>query len=149
MAKFELFEHKQFGWLIRNLNAFPIRRGEADVSAIKEAIHRLQEGRILTMFPEGTRTRDGSIGRIQPGIARLIRRAEVPVIPGVIDGAYLAWPRGQKMPHAHPVRVAYGPALDLQGIKGTEIVPLIQRTLESMLADLRRRDPAFRRFSAE
>ena len=56
MAKSELFENRHFGWLIRSLNAFPVRQGEGDVGAVKETIRRLQEGHALIVYPEGTRS---------------------------------------------------------------------------------------------
>ncbi|HEX2971467.1 MAG TPA: lysophospholipid acyltransferase family protein [Tepidisphaeraceae bacterium] len=137
IAKSELFESPFFSWLIRSLNAFPVRRGETDIGAIKEAIRRLREGRVLTMFPEGTRTRTGLIGKIQPGIAMLIRRAGVPVIPAVIDGSFEAWPRGQKLFHPYPIRVMYGPAMNVENLKGQQIVEVIDKTLREMLEQLR------------
>jgi len=82
MAKSELFEKSRlFTWAIRTLHAFPVRRGQGDVGAIKEALARLHEGRLLTMYPEGTRTLDGQIGRVLPGVAVVVRRARVPVLP--------------------------------------------------------------------
>ena len=53
MAKSELFENKHFGWLIRALNAFPIKQRAGDVGAIKETIKRLKTGALLNVFPEG------------------------------------------------------------------------------------------------
>src|SRR3954463_3220774 len=91
IAKSELFEKPALSWLIRMLNTFPVRRGESDVSAIKEALRRVHEGQVLTMFPEGTRSSTGQLGPIQPGIALIMKRAEAPVIPAVIDGAHRAW----------------------------------------------------------
>lgn len=137
LAKSELFENKHFSWLIRSLNAFPVKRGEGDVGAMKEAIRRLKEGNILTMFPEGTRTKDGEIGPIQAGIALLIRKAQVPVIPAVVDGCLDAWPKGAKMPSRRPIKVMYRPALQVDGLKGGQIVELIGTTLKEMLAELR------------
>lgn len=137
LAKAELFEHPGFGWLISELNAFPVRRGEGDVGAVRETIRRLREGRILTLFPEGTRTPNGEIGAIMPGIAMIVRRAQVPVIPAVVDGAYLAWPRDAKFPRPHPIKVLYGPPMAVEGLKGEQIISLIDRTLRGMLAELR------------
>src|SRR5439155_19090461 len=81
MARSDLFTQPGFTWLIMQLNAFPVRRGESDLGAMKQAIARVRQRRLLLMFPEGTRTRDGQIGAIQPGIALLARRAGVPLIP--------------------------------------------------------------------
>jgi len=137
IAKTELFRNPLFSWLITSLNAFPVRRGERDVGAIREALRRLHAGHVLTMFPEGTRTRNGEIGRIQPGIAMLIKRADVPIIPAVIDGAWKAWPRGKKLPRRYPIRVMYGPPLPIGKLDSHEIVTLVEDTLRSMLAELR------------
>lgn len=136
IAKTELFQSSFLGWLMRSLNTFPVRRGETDVGAVREALRRLREGRILVMFPEGTRSSSRQMGPIQSGIAMLVRRAGVPVIPAVIDGSFEAWPRGEK-PRAHPIRVRYGPPLAVEGLKGAQIVDLIDRTLRKMLDELR------------
>src|SRR4051812_11632296 len=99
MAKSELFEAgKFFPWLIRSLHAFPVKRGQGDIGAIKQAIIRLEEGNILNMYPEGTRTKTGEIGPILPGVAVIVRRAGVPVIPVLIDGSFKAIPKGSKLP---------------------------------------------------
>lgn len=110
MARRSLF-HKYvlFRWLISSLNAFPLNDSGIDVGAIKEAIRRLKRGNIVLMFPEGTRTRDGSIGEIHPGIAMMAKRSGSPVVPAVIDGAFEAWPRTGKLFRFGPaVRVAFG-----------------------------------------
>jgi len=139
MARSDLFSKPAFTWLIRQLNAFPVRRGESDLGAMKQAIARVKQGRLLVMFPEGTRTPDGEIQTIQAGIGLLARRAGVSLIPAVIDGSFAAWPRGQLFPHPHPIRVMYGPALAIKELKAGEIVDLIGRTLRSMLIELRSR----------
>ena len=69
LARAELFKFGPFAWLIRNLNAFPVRQGRGDVGAMKESIRLLQAGWLLNMFPEGSRTPDG---RLHP--ARLAAR---------------------------------------------------------------------------
>lgn len=137
IAKIELFRSRAFGWFLRNMHVFSVRRGEGDVGAVKEAIKRLHEGRILIMFPEGTRTENGRIRPIQPGIGMLVRRADVAVVPAVIHGAFEAWPKGQKIFRPRRIRVMYGPPLKTEGLKGKEIVELLQGTLERMLEELK------------
>ena len=141
LAKSELFENPFFGWLIRSLNAFPVRQGEGDVGAVKETIRRLQEGHALIVYPEGTRSPTAEIEPLQAGIGLIIRRAGVPVVPAVIDGSFGAWPRGHKVFRPHPVRVMYGPAMDLKDLKAAEIVRRIEAKMREMHAELRRRDP--------
>jgi 1-acyl-sn-glycerol-3-phosphate acyltransferase len=141
MAKSELFEAGRFlPWLIRSLHAFPVKRGSGDVGAIKEAIARLHQGYILNMYPEGTRTKDGEIGSILPGVALVVKRAEVPIIPVVIDGSFHAWSKKQKMLRGYPIRVMYGPPLAVEGLKSDQVLALIDRTLRDMLVRLREQE---------
>jgi 1-acyl-sn-glycerol-3-phosphate acyltransferase len=140
LAKSELFENPAFGWLIRQLNAYPVRQGEGDISAMKETIRRLQEGDALNMFPEGSRSGDGEIAPMQSGIGLIIRRAGVPVVPAVIDGSFAAWPREKKIFRPHPIRVQFGPPMDLKDLKAPEIVKRIDATLRKMFNDLRDRE---------
>ena len=141
LAKSELFENRLFGWLIRNLNAFPVRQGEGDVGAVKETIRRLQEGHALIVYPEGTRSLSGEIETIQPGVGLIARRAGVPVVPAVIEGSYEAWPKGHKVFRPHTVRAMYGPPIDLSGLKANQVVKKIEQTLRAMHADLKQTDP--------
>jgi 1-acyl-sn-glycerol-3-phosphate acyltransferase len=139
LAKSELFEAPRFGWLIRQLNAFPVRLGEGDVGAVKETIRRLQEGHALNIFPEGSRSSDGEIAPIESGIGLIVRRAGVPVVPAAIHGSFDAWPRGAVMFRSRPIRVQFGPVMDLKDLKAAEIVKRIDVTLRTMFEELRRR----------
>jgi 1-acyl-sn-glycerol-3-phosphate acyltransferase len=136
-ARSGLFKNRFLAWLITSLHAFPIRQGEADFSGIREAIRRLKEGHILNVYPEGSRTETGELGPIEPGAALIVRRAEVPIVPVVVDGAFQAWPRGAKFFTAHPIRVMFGPPMNVAGLRNAQILDLIERTLRAMLQDLR------------
>jgi 1-acyl-sn-glycerol-3-phosphate acyltransferase len=139
MAKSELFENPYFGWMIRNLNAFPVRQGEGDVGALKETIRQLQAGHALNVFPEGTRSPDGELQPLEPGVGLIVRRAGVPVVPAVIYGSYDAWPRDDKLFHRHPIRVEFGPPMHLADLKAAAIVRRIETTLRVMFDQLRER----------
>lgn len=137
MAKSELFRNKFFGGLIRRLGAFPVRQGAGDVGAIKETVNRLQEGRMLNIFPEGSRSEDGEIAPMQPGVALVLRRAHVPIVPAAIVGSFEAWPRGKSLFRTHPVRVVYGPPMDVTGLKGEQLVGKIDRAIRTLFERLR------------
>jgi len=145
MAKVELFKKPAFAWLIRSLHAFPVKRGAGDVGAMKEAIRLLQNGYLLNFFPEGTRTRDGEIGPIQPGVALVVKRAGVPVIPVAIDGAYESMGRGDKLFRRFPILMQYGAPLSFHGMKGEQIVTLLGDTLRGLLLELREKRRAMER----
>jgi 1-acyl-sn-glycerol-3-phosphate acyltransferase len=137
LAKSELFRNPFFRWLIVNLHAFPVRQGKGDKAAIEETIRRLREGHLLNLYPEGSRSEDGEIGPIQRGVAVVLKRANVPIVPAVIDGSFQAWPKGKPVFRPHSIRVLYGKPMLLEGLKGDQVVALIDRTLRTMLADLR------------
>ncbi len=140
MAKSSLFVDGFFGWLIRALHAFPVRQGEADIGAMKECVHRLTDGHLLNIYPEGSRSEDGEIGKIEKGIALIIRRAAgSPVIPVVIDGSFDAFPRQRGMLRAYPIRVLYGKPMMLSDRKGEEIIATLNKTYREMLTELRTR----------
>jgi 1-acyl-sn-glycerol-3-phosphate acyltransferase len=81
MAKEELFANKLFAGIIRMCGAFPVKRGSGDGSAVEMSVAQLKKGRILVIFPEGTRSKDGTIGRAKSGVAMIAALANVPVLP--------------------------------------------------------------------
>ncbi|MBZ4645773.1 MAG: 1-acyl-sn-glycerol-3-phosphate acyltransferase [Petroclostridium sp.] len=88
MAKEELFKVPVLGFIIKALGAFPIKRGAGDVSAIKNALSILKEGKVLAMYPEGTRSKSGDLNQAKPGVALIATRAKVPVVPVGVTGEY-------------------------------------------------------------
>jgi 1-acyl-sn-glycerol-3-phosphate acyltransferase len=140
LARSELFVNPYLGWLIRSLHAFPVRQGyggQGDVGAVRETIRRLEEGHILNIYPEGTRTEDGEIAPLQKGIALILRKVSVPVIPVAIDGSFQCWPYNRKMFRSGHIRVMYGKAVDFSGMKSGEILVGLHQTLKSLLGELR------------
>lgn len=111
MARDSLFRIGPFAWLIRSLNAFPVKPGHTDVGAFRQAMRILKGDGCLTAFPEGTRTWDGRLNRPMPGLLALAQRCRVPIIPVVIEGAYEAWPRSVTLPRPRRVMVEYGAAI--------------------------------------
>ncbi|MBP5378447.1 MAG: 1-acyl-sn-glycerol-3-phosphate acyltransferase [Ruminococcus sp.] len=87
MAKEELFRNKLFAWLISSLGAFPVSRGKGDTGVIDTAVERLNS-RSLMIFPEGTRSKDGKVGRGHTGAALIAARSRKHIVPvGIVyDG---------------------------------------------------------------
>jgi 1-acyl-sn-glycerol-3-phosphate acyltransferase len=77
---------------------------------------------------------------LQPGFALIVRKAGVPIIPVGVDGAFKAWRRGTPMFRPHPVRVKFGPAIDVTDRKPAEIVTLVQERIAGLIAELRARN---------
>jgi 1-acyl-sn-glycerol-3-phosphate acyltransferase len=136
-AKSELFENPYFGWFIRMLHAFPVRQGEGDIGAVKELIRRLNEGYAMNIYPEGTRSLDGQIAPLEKGVALIIRKANVPIIPVAIEGSFAAWPKGNKLFHASPIHLKYGTPLHLSDKKGEEIIRTLETEIKKLLEEVR------------
>lgn len=95
---------KQF---ITALGAFPVKRNSLR-SAYETAKSVLEHGGSVVMFPEGTRTRDGKIGPLQEGVARLALGTGAAIVPVTIFGGWETWPRYHKVPRPFkPLRVIY------------------------------------------
>jgi len=86
LAKRELFESPLVAALVRSLNSIPIDRSRLSREKMGELADWLDTGRLLVMFPEGTRSKTGELGRPKPGIGVLLARKPVPVIPAWLEG---------------------------------------------------------------
>jgi 1-acyl-sn-glycerol-3-phosphate acyltransferase len=86
MAKKEVFRVPIAGWIARMTDAFPVDRGKPDRAALRAAQDRLDDGAIVGLFPEGTRSTTGGLKEVFPGAALIALRSGVPVIPTAIFG---------------------------------------------------------------
>lgn len=80
-SKTESWDNPYLGWLFDLWGIIPIRRGEADKTALKKGLQVLKEGYILTIAPEGTRSRNGHLLPGRPGIAMLAILSGAPILP--------------------------------------------------------------------
>jgi len=87
LAKAELFSNALFGWLIGKYNAIPIARGAFDRRAILRAVELLKEGKVLLLFPEGTRNRGERFLEPKLGIGKIALEAGVPIVPAYIHNS--------------------------------------------------------------
>ena len=84
MAKEELFKNPIFAAAIRALHVFPVKRGTADKNAIKHAVKLLKDGQCLGIFPEGTRSKTGKLGKAESGVGLIAAMTKAPVLPAAI-----------------------------------------------------------------
>lgn len=87
MAKFELFKIPVLGPFISLMGSFPVRRDRPDRNAIRTAVKLLQEGKVVGVFPEGTRNSSGELMKPHLGAAMLANRAGVPILPVAVSGS--------------------------------------------------------------
>ena len=118
MARESLFTASSwFGKFIASLGAFPLRRGAADMKALRHAVELLKSGHVVLIYPEGTRTPDGRIGQLQDGYVMLARRGRATILPCVIDGANEAWPRTAKFARPGRINIALGEPITPEQMK--------------------------------
>lgn len=111
MARRTLFNVPGFAWLIRQNQAFPLNRDGDSRDALRAFGERLDKGCAVVMFPEGTRSTDGALGEMKPGVGMLAVRNLAPVTPVYVWGSYQGWPRGRSFPRPHHIKVFMGPPI--------------------------------------
>jgi 1-acyl-sn-glycerol-3-phosphate acyltransferase len=131
LARDTLFPVPVVGWILRKTFVMPLNRDGGSSAAIRATLARMEQGFLVGLFPEGTRSADGRLGPLKPGFAALVRRANVPVYPVGIAGANRALGRGAWFLRPARVRVVFGEAISTD-----ELAPLCARGREHDLVEL-------------
>jgi 1-acyl-sn-glycerol-3-phosphate acyltransferase len=103
LARKTLFDVPAFAWLINSLGAVPIDQEGVGKEGIRIILEQLRAGRAVVVFPEGTRTPDGALHELRPGIHLLIKRTQAPIVPVGIAGAFEAFPYWRTVPTLAPL----------------------------------------------
>jgi 1-acyl-sn-glycerol-3-phosphate acyltransferase len=132
MAKSELF-NPVLAPILRAGGAFKVRRGEGDVDAMRTAAELARDGEIVVMFPEGTRQKKGLVkrhtARPHTGAARIALAADAPLVPAAIGGT-------DRLLRLGPLRVAYGPPIDLSDLDGQDNKTAARVATERLMATI-------------
>jgi len=130
MAKKELFR-SPLRPILKYGGAFEVRRGEGDTKAIETAVRLAREGEVVAIFPEGTRRTKGLTkkhqARPRTGAVRVALEARVPLIPAAIGGT-------DRITRLGPLRVAYGPPVQLDDLRGRDMREAAQVGTERLMA---------------
>lgn len=102
MGKEELFRNKLVGTFLRNLHAFPVKRGASDREALRMGMKVIKDGNILGIFPEGTRSKTGDLGQGHAGSGFFALRTDCTVVPAAIIGPYKLF-RKTKVVYGDPI----------------------------------------------
>ncbi|MCM3122216.1 lysophospholipid acyltransferase family protein [Mesobacillus sp. AQ2] len=108
MAKEELFSVPVLGKIVPHLNAFPVKRGMSDREALRKGLGILKDGKVLGLFPEGTRSKTGEMGKGLAGAGFFALRSDAHVVPCAVIGPYKAFKK---------LKVVYGKPIDMESIK--------------------------------
>jgi 1-acyl-sn-glycerol-3-phosphate acyltransferase len=119
LGKEEALHWPLFGWGMRQNGVFGVRRGAGDLEAFKMARAVLYEGRVLTIFPEGTRSPSGELQEVKEGATVLAVRSGAPILPIAIVGSQRFWPKGKLLPRfGRRMTVRVGETFTLSLAKG-------------------------------
>ncbi|NLP49554.1 lysophospholipid acyltransferase family protein [Bacillus sp. RO1] len=129
MAKEEIFHVPILKTILPKLHAFPVKRGMSDREALRKALKVLKEGRVLGLFPEGTRSKTGELGKGLAGAGFFALRSEATVVPCAIIGPYKKF---------HPLKVVYGEPIDftqhrLEKISAEEATLLVMDSIKELI----------------
>jgi 1-acyl-sn-glycerol-3-phosphate acyltransferase len=133
LARDTLFPVPFIGWVLRSTYVMAINRDAASTASIRDALARIDRGFLVGVFPEGTRSPDGSVGEFKPGFVSLVRRAKVPVYPVGIAGANEAMPRKGLKLLPRSVRIVIG-----EPLSDDEVKRLSKKGLEAELVEYAR-----------
>ncbi len=115
MARHDVFRIPGLRQFIVALNAYPVRRGAADRGALKHTLSLLKAGKVVLIFPEGTRSVDGTLGKAHDGVSFIVHSADVPTIPVFLKGTIL--PRNAKCIRPTQLSATFGSPLDFNEVR--------------------------------
>ncbi len=138
LAKADYFKSWKTAWFFKMAGQIPTERegGKKSEQALNTALRVLREGKLLGIYPEGTRSPDGKLHRGRTGVARLAVAAQVPIVPCGLVGTEQVMPKDAKLPKffGRPkVLVRFGKPLDLSRYGGKERDRFVLRSITDEL----------------
>ena len=116
------------------INGLPFDRKAKGIESLSVCCSLLDNpGNILVIFPEGTRSTTGELGRFRSGIGRLVEGSNIPVVPCNIQGAFAAFPKGSRFPRPKKIRITIGKAVTYDHL------PCGRSTVQTIVNDLHAR----------
>ncbi|MFS0776287.1 lysophospholipid acyltransferase family protein [Neobacillus sp. 3P2-tot-E-2] len=133
MAKEELFNVPILGNIVRKCNAFPVKRGKGDRESLRAGLKVLKDGNVFGLFPEGTRSKTGEIGKGLSGAGFFALRTEADVVPCAIIGPYKT---------LRTLKVVYGKPIAMEEMRATrasaeQVTELIMSEIHKLIKEHR------------
>ncbi len=144
-AEENFFGNRIVRWMSMHWRCIPVRQGRRDLNALNRMMEVLPGG-VLTLFPEGTRSRDASVGKGRPGAGFVILGTQPRVIPVAIDGMQDLLPIGSKRPRLFKrIYVSYGEPIDFSDFEDSPrcrktaqaVVDRVMDSIRDQLAEIR------------
>jgi len=111
LAKSELYSIPILRSVLKMLGALPVRAGIADRESLRKTIEALQNGGVVGLFPEGTRSRDGNLLPPHKGVAMIALKTSSPIVPTAITGTYKVLPADAHFIRIAPIKIRFGPPI--------------------------------------
>jgi cytidylate kinase len=141
MARDTLFKKGFMNWFLHKVGVIPLDRDKGDIKAMKTAIALLKDGASVALFPEGTRSLDGTLQPAKPGIGFLVAKGNAPVVPVYVHGSYAAWSKNSDGWKPNPISVIFGQLITQEEIRGLgegrEAYGLIGELIMKRIAELK------------
>jgi len=133
MAKEEIFRVPLLGGIVRKCNAFPVKRGFSDREALRTGLKILKEGQVFGLFPEGTRSKTGELGKGLSGAGFFALRSDAQVVPCAVIGPYKSFKK---------LKVVYGKPIDMNEMRKTkasvdQVTELIMSEIHKLIKEHR------------
>jgi 1-acyl-sn-glycerol-3-phosphate acyltransferase len=139
LGRKSLFKPPFWNWFLPICNVLPIDRDGHDIAGLRRIIRMLKDGHAVLLFPEGTRSPDGTLQPAEPGAGMIALKAGVPILPVRVFGTYESLSRHTRRLRFHPIRVVIGrPYLPTipEGKKEKECYGLVAQEMLERIAAL-------------
>ncbi|HEY1011561.1 MAG TPA: lysophospholipid acyltransferase family protein [Herpetosiphonaceae bacterium] len=120
MAKSEMFDGGFMDWVVTKAEAFPVKRGQIDMDAMRHAVAILKRGDLLGIYPEGTRSNSHRIREGRAGVITIARQSGAPIIPVAITGMEHVFRRRFPWIGRPDVTITIGPPVTLAELAGSD-----------------------------
>lgn len=129
MAKQELFKNPILAYIITLYGAFPVKRGAASKEPLMKAVELLRDNKTVLIFPEGTRSKTGKLGKPYPGAVLVAKQSAAKVVPVAIIGQYRLFGK---------IKVIFGEPMEIAGWDGEQRREAMQKAAENVMDAIRR-----------
>jgi 1-acyl-sn-glycerol-3-phosphate acyltransferase len=133
LGRHNLFPNRYLNWALQRLGWIPLKTHRLDRKAFGQALSHLQSGNPVVIFPEGSRTEDGTLQIGKPGLGYLVAESQCQVIPAYISGTFKVLPIWSRWPRLYPVRIIFGQPLSFCKDEGSSFKTFYDKVSVSVM----------------
>ncbi len=152
LGRSDLFPVPGLNGVLQWLGWIPLRLGRLDRKAFDKAIALIKEGKVVVIFPEGSRSSDGRLQVAKPGLGMIVAQTGCPVVPAFLKGTFEVLPAGGRWPRFYPVTVRFGEPVTFPKIstggENKKFYQDVSRTVMERIAALGEVEPPSHRTTA-